>query len=199
MSQKINLLHIDSSVTGANSVTRKLTERIQAFIKSKTAETTVVSRDVGTNQLPLLDPNIIGAYFTPEKDRSPEQKELLSISDQLVNEVVSADILIIGAPMYNFGISANLKAYFDLIARAGLTFAYTAEGPKGLLQNKKAIIAVATGGTPVGSPYDFVTPYIKQILAFMGITDLQFISIDQRGKIEELLKAAQTQIEQLKI
>jgi FMN-dependent NADH-azoreductase len=116
--------------------------------------------------------------FTPADARSDAQNEALSFSDTLVAEVIAADTIVIGTPIYNFGAPAVLKAWIDQIARAGVTFQYTENGPEGLLEGKKVIIAVASGGTQIGSDYDFASPYLKFALGFLGITDVTVLSKD---------------------
>jgi len=196
---QIKLLQINSSASGSNSVTKKLIDKITEHLQQTLGETDVIERNLNTSELPLLNPDLIGAYFTPSEKLSDEQENLLKASNQYVNEILSSDIIVLGAPMYNFGIPAALKAYFDLIARANLTFSYTPEGPVGLVKNTKVILAIATGGTPLNSPYDFVTPYLKQFLNFIGITDIQVIAIDQRGDTEKFLNEANTNILSLKL
>lgn len=191
------LLKISSSASGSNSVTEKLMDKIQEQLHQTLTEVNVVSRNLNESELPLLSPDLIGAYFTPAEKLSQQQNELLKVSQQYIDELFASDIILLGAPMYNFGIPASLKAYFDLIARANKTFNYTSEGPVGLVKNKKAILAIATGGTPLNSPYDFVSPYLKQFLNFIGITDIQVVAIDKRGDSEELLTETQTHIQNL--
>ncbi|MCL4159185.1 UNVERIFIED_CONTAM: hypothetical protein GTU68_012362, partial [Idotea baltica] len=112
-------------------------------------------------------------------ERTEKQKNALKLSDELTNELINADVLVISAPIYNFSVPASLKAYFDLIARAGITFKYGEEGPIGLLKNKKAYIVIAGGGTEIGSEMDFAGNYIKHFLGFIGITDVEFVKLDQ--------------------
>jgi FMN-dependent NADH-azoreductase len=141
----------------------------------------------------------LGANFTPVEERTPAHKAKLAFSDTLVSEIATTDTLVIATPIYNFGIPATLKAWVDLIARVGLTFRYTAEGPVGLLEGKRAIILVASGGTAVGSSIDFATPYLKQALAFIGITDVEIIASDAMGKdATEKREQASSQIQVLK-
>ena len=124
--------------------------------------------------------NWVAANFTDEAERSDAQKAELALSDTLVEELIAADILVIGTPIYNFGIPAALKAWIDMVARARMTFHYTANGPEGLLTGKKAYILVASGGTEIGSEIDFATGYLRHVLGFIGITDVTFIAADQQ-------------------
>ncbi|PHQ94017.1 MAG: FMN-dependent NADH-azoreductase [Marinosulfonomonas sp.] len=168
------ILRIDASARKTDSVSRDLSDRIIARFN----DAKVISRDLA-NPLPLLDQDWVGANFTPADDRSPEQNEKLELSDQLIDELRAADTIVIGVPIYNFGVPAALKAWIDLISRVGETFQYTETGPVGLLEGKRAIIAVASGGTPVGSDMDFASGYLRHLLGFIGISDVTFISADQ--------------------
>ena len=168
------ILRIDASARKTDSVSRDLSDRIIARFN----DAKVITRDLA-NPLPLLDQDWVGANFTPADDRSPEQNEKLELSDQLIDELRAADTIVIGVPIYNFGVPAALKAWIDLISRVGETFQYTETGPVGLLSGKRAIIAVASGGTPVGSDMDFASGYLRHLLGFIGISDVTFISADQ--------------------
>lgn len=174
-----HILHIDSSARSAGSVTRALTQKIVDQLSVE--GTTVTRRDLAAG-LPVITADWVGANFTPAADRDAAKKAVLAESDALVAELQAADVIVIGLPIYNFGVPTSLKSWIDLIARAGLTFAYTAEGPKGLLTGKRAIVAVASGGVPVGSAYDFATTYLKQVLGFVGITEVEFIVADALGQ-----------------
>lgn len=195
----MNALKIDSSSRKSGSQTRLLAEQIvQKLLKENRIEK-VVERDVAEG-LPFVDEDWINANFTPEEERALEQREKLGLSDHLVQEVFDADILVIGVPVYNFGIPAALKAWIDLIARARKTFKYTDNGPVGLLAGKKAILVLASGGTAIGSEIDFATSYMKHVLGFIGIHDVEIISAGQimiHG--EEAIAKAQNQIETLDI
>lgn len=170
------VLHIDSSARLEGSVTRDLS----AAVVARLGATEVIRRDLAT-PLPLLDANWIGSNFTPEEQRSAEQKQTLALSDSLVEELKQADVLVIGAPIYNFSVPATLKAWIDQIARAGVTFRYTENGPEGLLTGKRAIVIAASGGTPAGADYDFATTYLRHVLGFVGITEVEIIAADQQA------------------
>jgi FMN-dependent NADH-azoreductase len=167
------VLHIDASARTQGSTSRDLTAKIVARLNADT----VIRRDL-TSALPHLTEDWINANFTPADDRDAVQRDLLSLSDQLVDEAIAADTLVIGVPIYNFAVPASLKAWIDLMARVGRTFTYTETGPEGLLKGKRAIIAVASGGTQVGSDIDFATGYLRHMLGFIGITDVQFVAAD---------------------
>lgn len=173
----LNVLRIDASVRRTDSITRDLTDR---FIKGLEAagDVTVKSHDLA-NGLPLIDEAWVGANFTEEADRTDEQKQTLKLSDDMIADVKAADVLAFGVPVYNFGVPAALKAWIDLITRARVTFQYSENGPEGLLKGKKAYLFVASGGTPVGSDYDFAARYMRHMLSFVGIEDVTIIAADQ--------------------
>ena len=187
------VLHIDSSARTENSVTRSLS----AEITGRLAPETVIRRDL-TTPLPLLDEAWVGANFTPADQRSDEQKALLAQSDALIAELKQADTIVIGTPIYNFSVPSTLKAWIDLVARVGVTFNYTETGPVGLLEGKRAIIAVASGGTQAGSDIDFATTYLRHVLGFIGITDVELVAADQLSMDEEgSMQRAKSAIEAL--
>lgn len=165
------VLKIDASGRRDGSVSRELSDRIAKRLAQGGG---IAARDLN-NHLPFIDEEWIGANFTPADDRTDEQKQKLALSDSLIAELRAADTLVIGTPVYNFGIPATLKTWVDHIARAGVTFRYTENGPEGLLEGKKAVVAYASGGVPLGAPVDHVTPYLKTVLEFVGITDVEFL------------------------
>lgn len=179
------VLRIDSSIKGPASVTRKLTDLIVARLPD--AEVTL--RD--TVGLPLIDGAWIGAAYTPADSRTDAQKALLATSEELIAELRAAETIVIGMPLYNFGITGPLKAWIDMICRVGETFRYSEAGPEGLLKGKKAIVAYASGGVPQGSGYDLASSYIKQVLAFIGITDVTFVAAEgvAMGEAEAIARA----------
>lgn len=164
------ILAIYSSVAGDNSVTNQLARNWVAQQEAR-----VIERDLATNAIPHLDGATVGAFFTPADQLSADQAELIALSDTLVEELKSADTVVISAPMYNFNIPSSLKAWFDHVARAGVTFRYTENGPQGLLTGKKAIVVTARGGQYKDSGYDFQVPFVKQFLGFLGIQDVDVI------------------------
>lgn len=167
------ILQIDSSARMVDSTTRALTARI-----AKKLGGTVIRRDLNA-PVPQLDETWVNANWTPADQRTDAQKAALGLSDRLIAEIIAADTLVIGLPVYNFGVPAALKAWIDQVARAGVTFRYTENGPEGLLKGKRAIIAVASGGTQVGSDIDFASGYLRHFLGFIGITDVQIIAADR--------------------
>ena len=176
MTRSANLLRIDSSVRHEGSVSRQLADQVVDKVAAANAEVTV--RDLADG-LPAINGAWIGANFTPAEDRSEAQRDTLSLSDTLIEELKAADTVVISAPIYNFGVPSTLKAWIDLVARAGVTFKYTPDGPIGLLEGKRAIVTVASGGTEVGGPIDFATGYIRHVLGFIGIHDVEFVASDR--------------------
>jgi len=184
------ILRIDASARTTGSITRDLTDRIVARLGGA-----VTARDLAT-PLPLIDADWVAANFTPAGKRSPEQAAALALSDTLVAELSLADTIVIGVPVYNFAVPAALKAWTDLVVRAGVTFRYCETGPEGLLVGKRAILAMASGGTQAGSDIDFATGYMRHILGFMGTADVQMIAVDGMSVDPEgTLKAAHGAIE----
>lgn len=187
------LLHIDASARTENSVSRGLSAQIAQHLNADT----IIRRDLA-QALPQITNDWIAANFTPADDRDPIQRDMLSLSDELVDEIRRADTIVVGLPIYNFSVPASLKAWIDLIARVGLTFNYTANGPVGLMQNKRAIIAIASGGTQVGSEIDFASGYLRHVLGFVGITNVDVIAADQLGNDPAVkVAAAQTAVQNL--
>lgn len=176
---KKTILKIDSSGRKEGSLTRNLTEKIVQKIESNNSKT--IRRDL-TAGIPFVDENWIEANFTSFEQRTNTQKDALKYSDKLVNELMQADEIIIGAPIYNFSVPAVLKAWIDMIARAGVTFKYTENGPQGLLKNKKVYIATASGGVPIGSELDFATKYLKHVMSFIGIHNTTIIDANNYDK-----------------
>lgn len=168
------VLRIDASARRTGSESRKLADRII----ERLAPNILITRDL-MQAPPVIDEAWLAANWTPEADRSDAQRETLALSDQLISEIKAADTLVISTPIYNFGIPASLKAWVDQIARAGITFNYSPNGPIGLMQGKRAIIAIASGGTQVGSDIDWASDYLKHIMGFIGITDVEFVAADQ--------------------
>ena len=166
------ILQIDTSARVQGSTSRQLSARIAAKLGGK-----ITRRDLNAG-LPQIDETWIAANFTPADQRTEAQTAALALSDSLIAEIMEADVLVIGVPVYNFGVPAALKAWIDQIARTGVTFKYAETGPKGLLSGKRAILAVASGGTSVGSEIDFATGYMRHILGFIGITDVEIIAAD---------------------
>lgn len=172
-----NVLRLDASANVSNSNSRKLGDRLINQLGSQ-CEINLVKRDLNQG-LVFIDEAWVGANFTDADQRSSEQQKVLEFSDSLIEELRQADHIVLTTPMYNFGIPASLKAWIDLVCRAGVTFQYTADGPVGLLKNKRADIIITTGGVPLQSPVDFVSGHLKQVLQFIGIEQVNIIAADQ--------------------
>ena len=191
-----SILRLDTSARHAGSVSRELVDKI---ITRLGADSKIVTRDLADG-VPFVDEEWVNANFTPPAQRSAAQIAKLSISDDLVAELKAADTLVIGLPIYNFCVPAAMKAWIDQVARAGVTFQYTENGPKGLLRDKRVIIVVASGGVPVGSEADFATGYMRHVLGFLGLTDVEFVNADRlMMDAEASLKSAHNQIETLAV
>ncbi len=170
----MNILQINTSARqGANST--RVADAIVTRLKSIHPEAQTVQRDLSRNPHPILDEVALGALFTPADQRTPEQSARVALDDALIDEVRAADVLVLGVPMYNFGVPVQLKSWIDAIARAGATFRYTEKGPEGLLKGKKVYVGLARGGRYRDTPLDSQVPYLKTVLGFLGMTDVQFV------------------------
>jgi FMN-dependent NADH-azoreductase len=170
----MNILQINSSLRAANSESNRVAGNIVAKLRAANPDATVTVRDLGANPHPVLDEAALGALFTPADQRTPEQAARVAQDDALIAEVQAADVVVIGAPMYNFGMPIQLKAWFDAIARAGVTFRYTESGPEGLLKNKKVFVATARGGI-YPEDADPQVPHIRMLLNFLGMVGATFV------------------------
>jgi FMN-dependent NADH-azoreductase len=173
------LLHLDSSPL-ESSISRELTREFVKTWKAAHPNESVIYRDVAAQTPKPLDAAWIGAGFTPVDARTAEQKALLAPSEELIVELERADEYVFGVAMHNFSIPSTLKLWIDQVARSGRTFSYGANGPQGLLQGKKATVVIASGGvyaagTPMGG-LNFVEPYLKAVLGFLGVTDVTFVT-----------------------
>lgn len=188
------ILRIDASVRHTGSHSRDLADRIITHIDSGE----VVTRDLASG-MPLIDNDWVTANLTDPAQRTPDQQKLLEFSDSLVDELVVAETIVISSPVYNFGLPASLKAWLDLVCRGGMTFTYGENGPEGLLQGKRAIIAMASGYTGIGGDGDFASTHLRYVLGFVGITDVDVVAVDQTifGEGEALARSAE-QIEALR-
>ena len=193
----LNILHINASARGAGSVSRQLTSDLIAALRERHGDVHITRRNVAAG-LPFVDEEWVAANSRPEEERDAAQREKLALSDELVAELAAADVLVIGTPIYNFSIPAALKAWVDMIARARLTFRYTDDGVEGLLADRKTYVVAPSGGVPVGSAVDFATPYLRHVLGFVGITDIEFIGARgaDRGN-HEALDTARARIAEL--
>jgi len=182
----MKLLQVDSSAR-ASSVSRRLTARFAEEWRKNHPHGKVIHRDLAATKLPLITDDWSATYAEGTK-LTAAQKSYLATSDELIEELQAADTIVIGAPMYNFSISAPLKAWIDQIVRMGKTVGYGPDGPRGLLQNKKVVVITARGGAyEKGSPteaFDFQEPYLKLVLSFIGLTDVTFIHAEKQAKPE---------------
>lgn len=188
------ILQINSSLFLNDGQSTRLANSFAEAYISKHPDTRHIVRDLAQNPIPHLDAERFSAFLSKPEQRTATQQAILNESDALIEEIKQADEIIIGLPLYNLGIPSVLKAYFDHIARAGVTFRYTENGPVGLVSNKKVTIFAARGGVYVGTPLDTQTTYIKHFLNFIGITDITFIyaeglSLGEEAKQQSLAKA----------
>lgn len=195
--QTLKILRIDASARREGSLTRQLSEALINALRDRHGRTRVLTRDLAQTPPPLLDADWIAASYTDPQARAAEQRAALAFSDELVAELTAADVVVIGVPVYNFGVPAALKAWIDLVARARVTFRYTEHGPEGLLKGKRAYLVMASGGVAVGSAADFATGYLRQVLGFLGITDVAIVAADQAMLRSDALAQAHAQIGEL--
>ena len=171
----MNILQINSSARRHASNSTRLADHIVTRLRETDPQATLVVRDVDRQAHPILDELALEALFTPASQRTAEQAARVALDDALIAELEAADVLVLGVPMYNFGVPASLKNWIDAISRAGVTFRYTEKGPEGLLKGKKVYVALARGGKYRDTPADTQVPYLKTVLGFLGMTDVQFI------------------------
>lgn len=171
----MNILQINSSARTAGSHSSRLADDITRRVQAAADKPALTLRDLGKAPLPALDEAALGALFTPADQRTPAQVARVAHDDAVIAEVQAADVVVLGVPMYNFGVPAALKNWIDAIARAGATFKYTDKGPVGLLTGKKVYVALARGGLYRDTPMDTQVPYLRSVLGFLGMTDIQFV------------------------
>lgn len=194
------VLQINSSLSGENGQSSQLAAQFALALAASTGARRVV-RDLALDPPPHLTAERFAAFTTPASERTVEQQRHVAASDELIDELRDADVVVLGVPMYNFGVPSTLKAYFDHLARAGVTFRYTAAGPVGLLTGKKAYVFATRGGRHAGTASDMQTAYVRQFLGFIGIRDVEFIyaeglALGQEER-ERALAAATARIEQV--
>jgi FMN-dependent NADH-azoreductase len=187
------ILQVNTSIFANEGQSTRLASE---FVAQLDADKVVV-RDLAKEPVPHLDAERFGAFIAKPETRTLKQDALVAYSDGLVNELKQADVIVLGLPMYNFGLPSNLKAYFDHIARAGVTFKYTDKGSIGLLTGKKAYVFAARGGLYAGTPRDTQTQYVRDFLAFLGITDVEFVyaeglAMGEASKTASLAKARES-------
>jgi len=171
----MNILQINTSSRREGSNSSKIASQIVEQLKARHPQSTVTVRDLAVQPHPVLDEAALGALFTPAEQRTPEQAARVALDDALIAEVQAHDVIVLGVPMYNFGNSVQLKTWIDAIARAGVTFRYTESGPEGLVKGKTVYIALARGGIYRDTANDAQVPYLKNVLGFLGMTDVRFV------------------------
>lgn len=193
------ILVITASPRGERSVSRALTTKFAQLWAQHHPQDTLLLRDIGHHPVPhVTEPWIVGSFAPPDA-QTPESKAAIAVSDQLLEEFLGVDRYIFGIPMYNFNIPSTFKAYIDQVVRAGKTFAVGPNGFEGLVKNKKALFILCSGGSyPPGSPmaaYNFQEPYLRHIFAYMGITDVRFVTADGVNLGEDTAKASRQKVE----
>jgi FMN-dependent NADH-azoreductase len=172
----MNLLQINASIFNSHGQSSQLADQFVAAFRERYPAAKIVVRDVAAAEpVPHLNAERFGAFITKSEERSAAQHATVAYSDTLIDELKQADVIVFGLPMYNFGVPSQLKAYFDHIARAGVTFKYTDKGPVGLLTGKKVYVFAARGGLYAGTPLDTQTNYVRDFLRFLGMTDVEFV------------------------
>jgi FMN-dependent NADH-azoreductase len=175
MDAAMNVLKLTSSLQGSAGQSSRLAAAFVERLSARSPGVRVVERDLAQRPVPHLTAERFAAFATGREERTLAQQAIVAESDALIAELAAADTIVIGLPLYNFGVPSTLKAYFDHVARAGVTFRYTANGPEGLLRGKRAIVVAARGGRHAGTPQDTQTGYIRDFLRFLGIADVAFV------------------------
>jgi FMN-dependent NADH-azoreductase len=173
--EAMNILQINSSARREASHSTRLASRIVQRLREADPEATLTVHDLDVAPHPVLDEAALGALFTPSARRTPEQAARVALDDALIEQIQAADVVVLGVPMYNFGVPASLKNWIDAISRAGVTFRYTGKGPEGLLNGKKVYVALTRGGLYRNTPADTQVPYLKTVFAFLGLVDVHFV------------------------
>ena len=196
----MNILQINSSARPGNSQSSRLADAIVERLRTAHPDASLKLRDLGRTPHPALDEPALGALFTPADKRTAEQATRVALDDGLIAELKAADTIVLGVPMYNFGVPTQLKNWIDAVARAGVTFTYTDKGAVGLVQNKKVYVVLTRGGQYRNTPADTQVPYLKTFLSFLGMSDVQFIYAEGLAMgpdaEQKALASAQTQIEE---
>ena len=197
----MNILQINSSARSSGSVSSQLASDIVADLRVKHPAAQFTVRDLATQPVSVLDEAGLHALMTEAEQRSPEQAARVAEYDALIAEMQAADVLVLGVPMYNFSVTVQLKNWIDAIARARVTFRYTENGPEGLLTGKKVYVALARGGIHRDAPSDTLVPYLRTVLGFLGMQDVQFVYAEGLGygdeAVQKALTSAKAQIAEL--
>jgi FMN-dependent NADH-azoreductase len=170
-----NLLQINTSIFAGNGQSTGLANQFVGAWSQANPDATVTVRDLSDGAIPHLDGQRFGAFLAKPEERTVEQQEVVAFSDALIDELRRADIIVLGLPMYNFGLPSTLKAYFDHVGRAGVTFRYTDKGAEGLITGKKVFVFATRGGIYEGTPVDTQTAYVRDFLRFLGLSDVEFV------------------------
>jgi FMN-dependent NADH-azoreductase len=184
------LLQIRTSMFSAGGQSSQLAQHFVDDWRAANPDGEVITRDIGAQPVPHLTAERFQAFLAKPDARTAEQQEVAAYSDELIEELRQADVIVLGLPMYNFGVPSTLKAYFDHIARSGVTFSYTEKGPKGLITGKKAYVFAARGGLYAGTPLDTQTSYVRDFLRFLGIDDVEFVHAEGLAMGDEPKNAA---------
>lgn len=195
------VLTLISSLNGANGESAKLIESYIQQYKASNEQVEVIYRDLSDGSIPHLNADGFSGFATPAYELTQTQKPSVNLSNELIQELQQADIILMGLPLYNFGVPSTFKAWIDHVARAGITFKYGSNGPEGLLTGKQVIVMATRGGQYAGTPGDTQTPFVKQVLGFVGLTDVEFIYVEGLARSgdqkEQALKAAEERISEL--
>ncbi|CFQ27738.1 MULTISPECIES: FMN-dependent NADH-azoreductase [Yersinia] len=191
------VLVLKSSILATYSQSNQLADFFVEQWQAAHAGDEITVRDLAAQPIPVLDGELVGALRPSDAALTPRQQEALALSDELIAELQANDVIVMAAPMYNFSIPTQLKNYFDLIARAGVTFRYTEKGPEGLITGKRAIILTSRGGIHKDTPTDLVVPYLRLFLGFIGITDVEFVFAEGIAYGPEVATKAQADAKEL--
>ncbi|MGH8502713.1 MAG: FMN-dependent NADH-azoreductase [Gammaproteobacteria bacterium] len=195
------LLQLNTSLFSSGGQSSRLADQFVAIWRDRNPEAKVITRDLAADPVPHLTAEGFQAFLATPAQRTGDQRAIVAYSDALIGELKAADVIVLGLPMYNFGVPSTLKAYFDHVARAGVTFRYTEKGPAGLLTGKRAYVFAARGGSYAGTPLDTQTAYVRDFLRFLGIAEVEFIyaeglAVSEASKAAALVHA-KTAIERL--
>lgn len=191
----MNILQINASARGEAANSTRVANTVVARLRAATPSATLSVRDLGATPHPVLDEAALGALFAPAAQRTPAQAARVALDDALIAEIQAADAIVLGVPMYNFGVPVQLKNWIDAIARNGVTFRYTDQGPEGLLKGKTVYVALARGGSYRGTEADSQVPYLKTVLGFLGMRDVHFIYAEGLAMGEEAVARGFAQAE----
>jgi FMN-dependent NADH-azoreductase len=195
------ILQLNTSIHSAEGQSSRLADAFASALLARHPGARRIVRDLAKDPVPHLDAERFGAFVTPTEKRTPAQQAIVDYSDTLIHELRRADVIVLGLPMYNFGVPSQLKAWFDHVARAGVTFRYTAQGPVGLLTGKKACVLAARGGRYAGTSADTQSAFVRHFLGFLGIAEVEFVyaeglAVNEESK-RQSLAAARERIERM--